>query len=532
MKQRRLVLVGCVIVLGMGGWRAAAQQAQPAEDPITAADHKILAEVKESSEVMANLEHLADMIGPRLTGTERLVRANRWTMEMFRKYGLANVHLESWTIAHAWYRGTARGRIVSPAEHALTLPSAGWSPSTAGVVRGPVVYVAGRREQELEPFKGKLKGAIVITAAPGILPGPYEAPTPPVLRPLPPPPTPAQVAAVTTDVETQRFARARDVFFKREGVAAVLLDSDKDFGLLNMRGIGGRNYDIGAVPTGFVTAENYRLIWRLLSRGPVEVELEITNSFSEHPVEVFNTVAEIPGSDKPDEVVILGAHLDSWDLGTGATDNGTGSMAVLEAARALQKLGLKPKRTIRFVLFAGEEQGLNGSRAYVKAHPAELAKISGVFVHDSGTGRVLSIGLQGNYQDREVMDRIVAPLREVGLLEVSLRSGFGTDHASFNAAGVPGFYCLQDPVTYPRTHHSQSDTFDKIREDDLVQGAQVLAVWAYNVAEWPTMLPRKLAPATQPARTGTDEDSSTLDGGEGHGFGRAGASAPARRFSP
>ena len=499
------LLVVWLIVLGPGAWRAVAQEAPPAEDPVVAADRKILAEVKENNELPANLEYLADMIGPRVTGTERLARANRWTAEMFRKYGLANVRLEPWTIARAWYRGSARGRIVAPAEHPLTVASAGWSPNTPGAVRGPVAYVQARREEELEPYKGKLKGAIVITAEPANLPGPYEVPRSPLLSPVAPPPAPAQVAAVALDFPAQRFARVRDAFFKREGVAAVLRDSDKSHGLLNMGGVGGRNYDVGAVPTAFITAENYRLIWRLLKRGPVEVELEIANSFSDKPVEVYNTVAEILGSERPAEVVILGAHLDSWDLGTGATDNGTGSMVVLEAARALQKLGLKPRRTVRFVLFSGEEQGLNGSRAYVEAHRAELAKISGVFVHDSGTGRVLSIGLQGNYQDREVMDRIVAPLREVGLLELSLRSGFGTDHASFNAAGVPGFYCLQDPAEYRKTHHSQSDTFDKVWKDDLVQGAQVLAVWAYNVAQWPELLPRKPA-AAAPARAGSGEN--------------------------
>jgi len=494
-----------MIVLGLCGWRALAQEAKP-EDPIVAADRQILAEIKDDNELMTNLEYLADAIGPRLTGTERLLRANRWTAEMFRKYGLANVHLEPWTIARAWYRSTARGRIVSPAEHPLTLASAGWSPSTPGVVHGSVVYVEAHREKDLEAYKGKLKGAIVITAAPAILPGPYERPTPPVLRPMPSAPTPEQVARATLQTpEERRFLQARDAFFKREGVAAVLRGSDKDFGLLNMGGVGGREYNVGAVPTGYVTAENYGLIGRLMKRGPVEVELEITNSFSDKPVEVYNTVAEILGSEKPDEVVILGAHLDSWDLGTGATDNGTGSMVVLEAGHALQKLGLRPKRTIRFVLFSGEEQGLNGSRAYVEAHRAELAKISGVFVHDSGTGRVLTIGLHGNYQDREVMERIVAPLREVGLLELSLRTVFGTDHASFNAVGVPGFYCIQDPATYPRTHHSQADTFDKVQRDDLVEGAQVLAVWAYNVAQWPEMLPRKPA-SVAPARTGGAEE--------------------------
>lgn len=501
MKQQKVLFVVFMIWLVLGTPDAIAQQAQPAastEDPILAADQEILAGIKDNNEILGNLEYLSDMIGPRLTGTEKMTQASRWALEMFRKYSLANVHLEPWTIARAWYRGTARGRIVSPAAHPLTVASAGWSPSTPGVVRGPVVYVSVRRKEEFNQYKGKLKGAIVITAEPGNFPPPNEAPRSPLLNPPPPPPPAGQPAALPFEAQ-QQFTRTRDAFFKSEGALAVLRDSDKDHGLLNMGGVGGRNYDIGALPTAFVTAENYRLIWRLLKRGPVEVELELTNSFSDKPVEVYNTVAEIPGSERPDEAVVLGAHLDSWDLGTGTTDNGTGSMAVLEAARALQKLGLKPKRTIRFILFSGEEQGLNGSRAYVQAHKADLQKISGVLVHDTGTGRVLSLGLQGNYQAREVMDRIVAPLRDVGLLELSLRRGFGTDHASFDEAGVPGFYCLQDPAEYRKTHHSQSDTFDRVWKDDLIQGAQVLAVWAYNVAQWRELLPRKPA-AAQAAR--------------------------------
>lgn len=498
MKLRRFLFAPLVMALALGGAPVVAQQGQrggaPA-DPMTEADRKIIAEVKDNNEVMANLEYLTDMIGPRLTGTDRLTQANKWTMQMFQKYGLANAHLEPWTIERAWYRGAARGRIISPAEHPLTIASAGWAPSTPGAIRGPVMYVSARRAEEFDQYKGKLKGAIVITAEPGNLPAPNEVPRSPLLAPIAPANPNAQFGP-----NAQSFARARDAFFKAEGVAAVLRDSDKDHSLLNMTGIGGRNYDIGAVPTGFITAENYRQIWRLMKRGPVQVELEITNSFSPKAVEVYNTVAEIPGSEKPDEVVIIGGHLDSWDLGTGATDNGTGTMAVLEAARALQKLGLKPKRTIRFVFFTGEEQGLNGSRKYVEGHKGDLEKISAVLVHDTGTGRVLSIGLQGNYQDREVMDRIAAPLREVGLMEISMRSIRGTDHASFNDAGVPGFYCIQDPAEYRKTHHSQSDTFDKVWKDDLVQGAQVLAVWAYNAANWPEMLPRKPAPPQRAAQ--------------------------------
>jgi Zn-dependent M28 family amino/carboxypeptidase len=188
-------------------------------------------------------------------------------------------------------------------------------------------------------------------------------------------------------------------------------------------------------------------------------------------------------------------------LGTGATDNGTGSMAVLEAARALTKLGVKPKRTIRFILFTGEEQGLNGSRAYVKAHTAELPKISGVLVHDTGTGKVLTVGLMGNYAVRETIDHALYPLgrsKEVGLFEPSLRSEVGSDHIPFDAQGVPAFWCIQDPADYAMTHHSQADTLDRVRWDDLTQGAQVLAVFAYNVAQLPEMLPRKPAKTAAP----------------------------------
>lgn len=489
MKRRSVLPVFAMVALALG-WSWMAGQEQPATDPVQETDRKILAEVKDNSELMANLEYLSDMIGPRLTGTEKMNQASRWTLEMFKKYGLANAHLESWTIARAWYRGTARARILAPAEHPLTVASMGWSPSTAGAVRGPVVYIKAKRVEDLPEYKGKLRGAIVITSEPAQLPPPYELPRSPLLTPP---------AAPPFGPSNQQFARALGEFLKAEGALAVLRDSGKEHGLLNMGGIGGRNYDIGVLPTAMVTSEGYRMIWRLLQRGPVEIEIELSNSFSEKPVEVYNTAAEIPGSEKPDEIVILGAHLDSWDLGTGTTDNGTGSMVILEAARALRKLDLKPKRTIRFILFSGEEQGLNGSRAYVEAHRAELPKVSGVLIHDTGTGRVLSIAMMGNYQDREVIDRVMAPLRDVGFLEPSLRRSGGSDHVSFDEAGVPAFFGIQDPAEYRKTHHSQSDTFDKAWKDDLIEGAQVVAAWAYNVAQLPELLPRKPAPASERA---------------------------------
>jgi len=254
-----------------------------------------------------------------------------------------------------------------------------------------------------------------------------------------------------------------------------------------------RDYQPTGVPAAYVARADFEQLWRLLDTGdPVQVELNLGGAFSGKPVEVYNTVAEIRGTQKSDEVVILGAHLDSWDLGTGATDNGTGSMAVLEAARALQKLGVKPKRTIRFVLFTGEEQGLNGSKAYVEAHKNELAKISGVLVHDTGTGKVLTIGLMGNYNVRETIDNVMYPLSEpTGFMEPTLRSEGGSDHVPFDQAGVPGFWCVQEVADYDKMHHSQADVLDHVRWDDLTEGAQVLAVFAYNVAELPEMLPRK-----------------------------------------
>ncbi len=223
----------------------------------------------------------------------------------------------------------------------------------------------------------------------------------------------------------------------------------------------------------------------------MDVEVNITNAIGDGPATVYNTIAEIRGSERPDEIVVLGAHLDSWDLGTGTTDNGTGAMVVLEAARALQKSGLRPGRTIRFALFSGEEQGLNGSRAYVDAHRDELPKISAALIHDTGTGRVTSISLMRNYQDRELMDTVVAPLKSLGLLELTERWMTGSDHVPFEEAGVPGFFCLQDPAQYFETHHSQADTFDQAHEADLVEGAQVMAAVAYNLAQLPVLLPRR-----------------------------------------
>jgi carboxypeptidase Q len=497
MNSRRVAMFVCVAVLVLAGVRAGS--ANPAPDDtnaFAAADAQILSEIRDHSQAIDNLEYLSDEIGPRLTGSPQLKQANDWTAAKFREYGLTNVKLEPWTIAHSWTRGTAHARIVSPAVHPLTIASAGWSPGTSGIVRGPVVYFDAKTKEEFGKFRGKLKGAIVIYQEPESLSPPKpQNPNALLVRPMQaPPPVKGQPAEPSPFAAQQEVARARNDFFKQEGVAVVLRDSGKPHGLLNMTGIGGEKFDIGAIPTAFITGEGYRMLFRMQKHGKVEVEIEMSNSFGDKPMDVYNTVAEIRGSEKPDEMVILGAHLDSWDLGTGSTDNGTGSMAVLEAARTLAKLNLKPKRTIRFVLFTGEEEGLVGSVKYVESHTNELEKISAVLVHDTGTGRVLTLGLHDNYQDREIVDQVLAPLKELKLLEPTMRRSFGTDHASFDDAGVPGFLVIQDGAEYGLTHHSQSDTFDKVWKDELNQGAQVLAAWAYNTAQLPALLPRRPLP--------------------------------------
>lgn len=504
MRIHRVVVVCTFALASIIAFAARKGFAAPPEDtnPIATADAQILAEVRDHSEATQNLEYISDNIGPRLTGSPQLKQANEWTAELMKKYGLVNVHLEPWTIAHSWTRGSATARIVAPTEHPLTIASAGWAPGTKGAVRGPVVFFDAKTKDDFAKYKGKLKGAIVITNEPQPLspPRPEDA-NADYVRPMQAPPPPAgQPPAPSPFAALIELGRARNEFFKQEGVAVVLRDSNKPHALLNMTGVGGEKFDIGPIPNAFITGEGYRMIWRLLKHGTVTVEINMTNSFSDKPVEVFNTVGEIRGSEKLDEVVILGAHLDSWDLGTGSTDNGTGSAAVLEAARALAKSGVKPKRTIRFVLFSGEEEGLVGSKKYVEAHKNDLDKISAVLVHDTGTGRVLTLGLHDNYQAREIVDQVLAPLTELKLLEPSLARAFGTDHASFDEVGVPGFYCIQNMAEYSKTHHSQSDTFDKVWKDDLNQGAQVLAAWAYNTAQLPDMLPRR-AVAPRPAET-------------------------------
>ncbi|MGH7227437.1 MAG: M20/M25/M40 family metallo-hydrolase, partial [Gemmataceae bacterium] len=339
-------------------------------------------------------------------------------------------------------------------------------------------------------YKGKLKNAIVLRGAPT------------VIRPIAERSSGSERRRSSADAKGEKkadgkaeapplrrrgdypslaFRRELTEFLHKEGAAVVLMDAGKPHGLLNMTGSwrGDDRVNSGEpLPSLFVAHEHYAQLYRLATRpspARTRVEVEVDNKLIPGPVAVYNTAGEIRGADKPDEFVVVGAHLDSWDLGQGTTDNGTGSCVVLETARILATCGVRPKRTIRFVLFTGEEQGLHGSKEYVKQHKGEMAKTSMALVHDTGTGRVVGIGLQGRAVLKPIMEKELVSLKDLGVTGIDLQRMGGTDHLSFEADNVPGFAVRQDPVEYRFSHHSQSDTLDKAREADLIQGTQVMA---------------------------------------------------------
>jgi hypothetical protein len=464
---------------------------------------RLIAEAMDNSEVMANLQHLSDLIGPRLTGSSAMRRANDWTADRFRQYGL-DARLMAWPFGVTWERGPASLRIVAPFQRQVVGHSWAWTAGTAGkTVSGPVVRIDASSAESLTANLGRVRGAWVMLQTPAA-----------IWNPDGPPMTPADSAHMA-EARQRRFAqpadtseaarKAREQFatdrpyiLRRAGALGVLTDGAKEFGLLTMSGSPNR---ISPLPNLVIAHEDYAMFDRLLASGVVpRLEGRVDNRIGKTPVTQWNTVAEIPGTDWPGQVVILGAHLDSWDLGTGVTDNGTGSMVVLEAARTIMKSGLKPRRTIRFILFSGEEQGLLGSRAYAASHEALMDSIQAVLVLDNGTGMIVGQALQGRADLEQLWQDLLAPVASLGATRVRQATKRGTDHLAFVPYGVPAFNFDQESRGYNHTHHSQVDTYDHAVPGDLKQASAVMAVTAFELANLSQLLPRgNRSPVTPPA---------------------------------
>jgi len=440
------------------------------------------------SHTAADLEYLLDVIGPRMSGTPGIIHAGAWAQQKFREYGLDGIHSEGWTFGVGWRRGPMTLRMLAPQQREMLGVSWAWAPGTNGPLAGDVVFMDARTEAEFNRrFKGKLAGKWVMMG----LPYPQE-------NMADPPVTHADTARLDSlrseirahNADETRFFGIRTALVAYEHPAGLIRDGGKQFGLFTMSGSPAA---ISSVPQIVIGQQDYDQFMRLARRGePVRIEADINNSFTRDELQQFNTVAEIRGTERPDEVVLLGAHLDSWDLATGGTDNGAGADAVLEAARILAASGIKPKRTIRFVLFSGEEEGLFGSQAYADAHRKELEKFQAVLVLDNGTGRITGMTLQGREDLRDLWRDLLTPVAALtgGQVVVSSGNKTGTDHLSFLPYGVPAFNYDQLTRGYQWTHHSQIDDDDHVIPTDVAQAATVMAVNAWQLANLDVLLPR------------------------------------------
>ncbi len=429
-----------------------------AVEPYPNATNKLIQEIAEHGQLMANLEEMCDDIGPRLTGSAQLRQAQKWAMDKLKAYGAVNVHEESYEFGRPWFRGLSRAKLLNANGQALNVAQMAWTEGTHGAIKGEVALLKVKTLAELKAATPGLTGKIVLL----------------VSRPVP---TPEELK--NPEAWFMELGKAmRDLHS-----AATLMTSDKKDDLQNMTGRPTGGSPSGS-PTAFITQEHANLLKRLIARGvKPQMELELTGRHGEQPIRVFNVVADLLGSEKPEEVVIVGGHQDSWDLSTGATDNGTGTVVAMEVLRAMHAAGLKPKRTLRVVLFSGEEQGLLGSKAYVKEHAAELGKVQAVLIDDLGSGRIKGFVDMGVEAWRAPLAAAMSAANGLGAVELPASTMPGsTDHWPFAQLGVPAFPALQDPLDYfTHTHHSQVDSIDHVVKEDLVQGAQVMAVTAWGL---------------------------------------------------
>src|SRR6266571_3289641 len=482
-----------------------------------AAIYRIKTEAFQHSKVMDHAFYLTDVYGPRLTGSPGLKAAADWTVKRFNEWGLANANLEAWgPFGRGWSQVKFSAHLKEPQYAPLIGFSRPWSPGTDGPVSAQPVLAVIQTEADMDKFKGKLKGKIVLLDPPREL-APQTtalaktfsdadlAAEMAALRPSPnstynmsigeAAPRSSQTASGQTTSgprspggrllrgeALQRFKNKLNKFLTDEGALVAITSGGRTDGGTVLAGGAGSQEEKNPLPIPSValTPEHYNRLVRLLDKKiPVTLEFDIQNKFHEDAKQAFNVVAELPGTDKKDEVVMLGAHLDSWTGGTGATDNAAGSAVVMEAIRILQVAGLKPRRTVRVALWSGEEQGLLGSKAYIKEHFADRetmalkpahAKLAGYFNLDNGSGRIRGVFLQSNDMARPIFDVWLTPFHDLGAATLSIRNTTGTDHLSFDAVGLPGFQFIQDPVEYEtRTHHTNMDVYDRLQKTDLMQ---------------------------------------------------------------
>ncbi len=469
------------------------------------ADRDILAKIQDEglhrSQVKPVFEMLTVTIGPRLTASPAHKRAAEWTRQRLESYGLSNAHLEPWHFGRGWELQQLTVDLVEPRYTPLIAYADGWSNSTAGEIVGTPVVAANKTPEEIAAMAGRLKGAIVLTQPlmtnfvrkdrPNPSDEHYEAnsaayATSVGQRPAPP-------AAETPQQRAQRVAQA----YRNAGAAVLVKPSVGEHGTVFVT---GRDGGPGAVPSITMSGEHYNMLLRMIEQGvPVKLRVNVQAKFFDADQgNAYNVIAELPGSDPTlkDEVVMIGGHLDSWHTGVGATDNADGATTVMEAMRILKAVGARPRRTIRVALWAGEEQGLLGARAWVQQHLAGDAnkaardKFDVYFNIDNGTGGIYGWYLQNNAEVRPIFDSWLEPLKPLGAKRNSIEPIGSTDHLPFIEAGVPGFNPIQDYVNYDvRTHHTNMDLVDRVNEADIQQAAIVFATFAYNAANLDRKLP-------------------------------------------
>jgi len=485
---------------------------------------KIRAEENDHSQIMHTMHFLTDIHGPRLTGSPNHKAAAKWAIQQMKDWGLENAHLEPWDFGHpGWASERASGYIVSPIHDQLTFKVLAWTPGTKGTISAQVFQMTPPEKPKkeeltayLDSIKDKIKGRIVMVGKAEVVPVVIDVPARRLddklaaerFDPKNPnagqfgprngqPPQPDPPGRLTGQQINQQI----DEFLLTNG--AVLRANDARMGNGRIRAFQNRTYDIAkVVPTVVLRNEDYGRIARILADGSkVELEFNIQNKIFPEGATSYNTIAEIPGTDRKDEVVMLGGHLDSWHSATGATDNAIGCAIMMEATRILKTLGVKPRRTIRVALWSGEEEGLLGSKAYVKAHfgsfeepKPEFSKLVAYFNVDSGTGRIRGAGVFGPPQDADILREVLLPFADLGItgaISNKNRRAGGTDSSSFAEAGLPGVGLGQDPIEYfTDTWHTNLDTYERIIEDDVKKDAIEVAAMVYQLSMRDDMLPR------------------------------------------